>query len=200
MVVFADRKSWIFDLDNTLADSAIDFTDIRQKLGLPLGRPILEEIDTRPAAEAAALHRRLAALERDYARRATPLAGAEALLAGLAGAGARLGILTRNSRDNAFETLQVCGLTSFFAERDVLGRDEAAPKPDPEGIVKLLANWQAGPQTAVMVGDYRFDLEAGRSAGVATVYYDPQQSGLWNEWADARVQDHGQLLALAQSR
>ena len=28
---------WIFDLDNTLADSAIDFNAMRQELGLPLG-------------------------------------------------------------------------------------------------------------------------------------------------------------------
>ena len=40
---------WIFDLDNTLADSAIDFNAIRQELGLPLGKGMLEEIDTRPA-------------------------------------------------------------------------------------------------------------------------------------------------------
>ena len=47
-------ESWIFDLDNTLADSAIDFNAMRQELGLPLGKGMLEEIDTRPAAEAAA--------------------------------------------------------------------------------------------------------------------------------------------------
>ena len=57
---------WIFDLDNTLADSAIDFDAMRRELDLPLGKPILEEIDTRPAAEAAALHKRLEELERAY--------------------------------------------------------------------------------------------------------------------------------------
>ena len=58
---------WIFDLDNTLADSAIDFDAMRRALDLPLGKPILEEIDTRPAAEAAALHKRLEELEHAYA-------------------------------------------------------------------------------------------------------------------------------------
>ena len=76
---------WIFDLDNTLADSAIDFDAMRRALDLPLGKPILEEIDTRPAAEAAALHKRLEELERAYALRATPLPGTHALLAALAG-------------------------------------------------------------------------------------------------------------------
>ena len=187
---------WIFDLDNTLADSAIDFDAMRRALDLPLGKPILEEIDTRPAAEAAALHKRLEELERAYALRATPLPGAQALLAALAERGCPRGILTRNSRANALATLAGCGLAGFFAADHVLGRDEAAPKPDPAGVQKLLAAWDAAPASAVMVGDFRYDLEAGRRAGVATIYYDPQDQGLWTDSADIRVQSHTELLTL----
>ena len=187
---------WIFDLDNTLADSAIDFDAIRRALDLPLGKPILEEIDTRPAAEAAALHKRLEELERAYALRATPLPGAQALLAALAERGCPRGILTRNSRANALATLAGCGPAGFFAADHVLGRDEAAPKPDPAGVQKLLAAWDAAPASAVMVGDFRYDLEAGRRAGVATIYYDPQDQGLWTDRADIRVQSHAELLTL----
>jgi len=187
---------WIFDLDNTLADSAIDFDAMRRALDLPLGKPILEEIDTRPAAEAAALHKRLEELERAYALRATPLPGAQALLAALAERGCPRGILTRNSRANALATLAGCGLAGFFAADHVLGRDEAAPKPDPAGVQKLLAAWDAAPASAVMVGDFRYDLEAGRRAGVATIYYDPQDQGLWTDRADIRVQSHTELLIL----
>ena len=187
---------WIFDLDNTLADSAIDFDAMRRALDLPLGKPILEEIDTRPAAEAAALHKRLEELERAYALRATPLPGGQALLAALAERGCPRGILTRNSRANALATLAGCGLAGFFAADHVLGRDEAAPKPDPAGVQKLLAAWDAAPASAVMVGDFRYDLEAGRRAGVATIYYDPQDQGLWTDSADIRVQSHTELLIL----
>ena len=187
---------WIFDLDNTLADSAIDFDAMRRALDLPLGKPILEEIDTRPAAEAAALHKRLEELERAYVLRATPLPGAQALLAALAERGCPRGILTRNSRANALATLAGCGLAGFFAADHVLGRDEAAPKPDPAGVQELLAAWDAAPASAVMVGDFRYDLEAGRRAGVATIYYDPQDQGLWTDSADIRVQSHTELLTL----
>jgi HAD superfamily hydrolase (TIGR01509 family) len=187
---------WIFDLDNTLADSAIDFNAMRQDLGLPLDKPILEEIDTRPTAEAAELHRHLAEIERGFALRATPLPGVHEILSALAKRGARLGILTRNSRANALETLAVCDLAEFFDPARVLGRDEAAPKPDPEGIHKLLAAWDAAPDTAVMVGDFRYDLEAGRRAGAATIYYDAQNQDLWTADADIRVQSHAELLTL----
>lgn len=194
--MLANFAHWIFDLDNTLADSAIDFNAMRQKLGLPLDKGMLEEIDARPAAEAAVLRRRLAALEREYALRAQPLPGVHALLTSLGQRGARLGILTRNNHANALQTLAVCNLAEFFEPAHVLGRDEAAPKPDPEGVYKLLAAWDAAPETAVMVGDFRFDIEAGRRAGATTVYYDALNQDLWTAKADFRVQSHAELLAL----
>ena len=187
---------WIFDLDNTLADSSIDFNAMRQQLGLPLDQDILAAINARPTAEATVLRRRLAELEREYALHARPLPGAHALLTSLVKRSARLGILTRNSHANALQTLAVCNLAKFFDPAHVLGRDEAAPKPDPDGIRKLLAAWGAAPETAVMVGDFRYDLEAGRRAGVTTLYYDATGQDLWTAEADFRVQSHAELLAL----
>lgn len=194
--MLADFTHWIFDLDNTLANSAIEFDAMRQQLGLPLGQDILAAIDARPAAQAAGLRHRLAAIEREYALRAQPLPGVHALLTSLISRGARLGILTRNSHANALQTLAVCELAAFFDPAYILGRAEAAPKPDPDGIRKLLAAWGAAPATAVMVGDFRYDLEAGRRAGVATIYYDALGQDLWP--ADFRVQSHAELLALVR--
>ncbi|MCY4603773.1 MAG: HAD hydrolase-like protein, partial [Gemmatimonadetes bacterium] len=110
---------------------------------------------------------------------------------------ARLGILTRNNHANALQTLAVCDLAEFFDPAHVLGRDEAAPKPDPDGIHKLLAAWGAAPATAVMVGDFRYDLKAGRRAEVTTIYYDATGQDLWTSEADFRVQSHAELLALS---
>ncbi len=78
-------------------------------------------------------------------------------------------------------------------------RDEAAPKPDPEGILVLLAAWNATPESTVMVGDFRYELEAGRRAGVATIYYDDQQQDLWTAAADFRVRSHTELLTLIRA-
>ena len=200
MLAFHQRTHWIFDLDNTLANSAIDFDAMRQTLGLPLGKSILEEIDNRPAAEAAQLRSHLAVLERNFARRAAPLEGAHNLLTALTKRKAQLGILTRNSRANALETLAVCNLADFFLPHYVLGRDEAAPKPDPAGILKLLAAWNTTPDTAVMVGDFRYDLEAGNRAGVATIYIDVEDENRWTAQASARVKSHAELITLIQEK
>jgi len=178
---------WIFDLDGTLTRAVHDFEAIRAELDLPPGRPLLEALAELPDADAARRFERLDAIELDLARGAQPAAGAAELLQGLEERGARCGIVTRNSLENARETLRAAGLEHFFSQSAIIGRDEAAPKPDPHGIQTLLDQWGAGAHDAVMVGDHRFDLQAGRAAGVVTVYVDGSESYQYAEHADHRV-------------
>ncbi len=188
------RPYWIFDMDGTLTVAVHDFDAIRGELGLRPKLPILEQIAEAPQARARGLLARLDEIELALARQAQAADGAHALLERLCARGARLGIVTRNSFANALETLRVCELARFFAPECVLGREAAAPKPDPEGIRRLLAHWRAEPDQAVMVGDYRYDLLAGRAAGTATVYVDPERGFPFAEHADVSVDS---LVALA---
>ena len=191
-----DRRGyWIFDMDGTLTVAVHDFDAIRAELGLAPKQPILEQLALLPEAEARALYARLDELELELARGARAAEGAERLLESLAGRGTQLGILTRNSFANALETLRACGLAKYFAPACVLGREAAAPKPDPQGIRRLLSHWRAEPHQAVMVGDYRFDLLAGRAAGTATVYVDTEREFPFAEHADVSVDS---LVALAE--
>ena len=163
------RRYWIFDMDGTLTVAVHDFDAIRAELGLPEDRPILEALAALPDAESAPLYRQLDEIELELARSARAEVGARELLQALQERGRRLGILTRNSLPNALETLRACGLERFFDPACVLGRDEAAPKPDPDGIRRLLARWSADPEEGLMIGDCLFDLMAGRTAWLGTV-------------------------------
>jgi phosphoglycolate phosphatase-like HAD superfamily hydrolase len=107
-----------------------------------------------------------------------------------------MGILTRNSRRNALVTLDVCNLLEFFQPECILGRESAAPKPSPAGVEMLLKTWDARPEQAVMCGDFRYDLEAGRNAGTATVYVDIDDEDEWTQQADFRVLNLGELEKL----
>ena len=169
-------RYWIFDMDGTLTHAIHDFDAIRDELGLPEGRTILESIAERPADEAKRLHERLQEIEWELVQHTTAQPGAARLLEGLRERDCRLGILTRNSRKNALETLRVCELLQYFHEVDVLGRDCAAPKPHPDGIQLLLKRWDGVPEESVMIGDYIHDLEAGRRAGVKTIFADYDNS------------------------
>jgi HAD superfamily hydrolase (TIGR01509 family) len=189
------RRQWIFDLDGTLTVAVHDFDDLRRSLGLPLAVPILEAIAGLEPAAAARTIRRLDAMELALAERARPQPDAQAMLATLQARGCRLGIVTRNSEANAAVTLQVAGLARFFAPRDVIGRESCPPKPSPEGVTHLLARWEAAGADAVMVGDYLYDLQAGRAAGTGTVLFDAQAAYRWREHADLCID---RLAALTQ--
>jgi len=80
-----------------------------------------------------------------------------------------------------------------------LGRDDALAKPDPQGVNLLLNQWQARPDEAVMVGDFRYDLEVGRAAGVTTIHVDPKRDREWPELTDLRVGTLAELYKLLRA-
>ena len=136
-------------------------------------------------------------MEIALARKARPAAGALELLDGLNRRGVPIGILTRNNRRNALAALAAIGALEMFCDEFILGRDEATPKPDPAGIVKLLGAWNCRPDNATMVGDYRLDLEAGRSAGCYTVHVSAGRRERWPELTDLHLSNLRDLSRLA---
>jgi HAD superfamily hydrolase (TIGR01509 family) len=189
-----DLRFWIFDLDGTLTVPTHDFEELREQLELPPGRGILEALAELPAEIAADRHRRLEQWERRHALLATAQPGASELLAELEKRGARRGVLTRNTFDNAWLTLEACGLDAYFSRHEVLGREAAAAKPSPDGVNQLLALWSARPEQAVMAGDYLFDLEAARAAGVRTLYLDESGTFPHRALADHAIRAWAEVL------
>src|SRR6185369_6503655 len=195
------RRCWIFDLDGTLTVPVHDFPAIRSALGMTdSDSDILRFLAALPPAEAAVRHGRLIEIEYELAGKTAAAPGAGRLLDQLFRRGTRVGILTRNTREIALHTLGQIGLKGYFTPDDILGRDEAAPKPHPEGIEKLLASWGSAPDKTVMVGDYLFDLQVGRAAGTATIHVDSSGAFRWPELADMLVETLEELAeALTQA-
>jgi len=181
-------------MDGTLTVSQHDFEAIRESLGLPSGQAILESLAQLPDAEAAPIHEKLDQIELEIAQEAQAQPGAIALLSALQAQGKQIGILTRNTRPGADATLAASGLTHFFEPAHVLSRHCCAPKPSPDGINHLLRLWGSSAENAVMVGDYVFDLEAGRNAGTATVHLDVTGAFPWPEQTDVKISTLGELL------
>jgi len=193
-VFWRERRCWIFDLDGTLTVAVHDFDAIRAELALPVGRGILEALAALPEHEARERFVRLEVIERELALRARPADGAADLLDALTRRGARLGLLTRNGHAIALDTLSAAGLARFFEPAHVIGREAAAPKPSPEGVLLLLSTWGAPPDDAVVVGDHGSDLVAGRAAGAATIHVDTAGAFRWPEHADHCVRSLAELL------
>jgi len=192
----SSSSCWIFDLDGTLTLPVHDFNFIRRELAIPDGADILGHLDALPPDESGRRRRRLDEIEHELACRAEAAPGALELLALLQSVGVRLGILTRNSCEIALLTLQAIGADSFFIADHVLGRDEVPPKPDPAGILYLLDRWESDPDRSVMVGDYLFDLLAGRAAGSLTVHVGRPDGQRWPVASDIMVTDLVELAGM----
>ncbi|WNW11998.1 HAD family hydrolase [Pseudomonas sp. DTU_2021_1001937_2_SI_NGA_ILE_001] len=190
-------RHWVFDMDGTLTVPVHDFPAIKRALEIPPQADILGHLASLPAAEAAAKHAWLLEHERELALGSRPAAGAVELVRELAGRGYRLGILTRNARELAHITLAAIGVADCFAVQDVLGRDEATPKPDPAGLLKLANAWDVAPQRMVMIGDHLHDLSCGRAAGARTVLVNLPDNP-WPDYSDWHLPDCFALRALLQ--
>jgi len=188
VAAFLQRRHWVFDMDGTLTIAVHDFAAIREELGIPEGQPIVKTLNALPDEQAQPLRQRLQEIEEDLARQAQPALGVRDLLAALKLRGCRMGILTLNSKENAWLTLETLGLAEFFEPDAVLGRwCLENPKPHPDGIHQLLDFWSADPNDAVMVGDFLWDLKTGRAAGLPTVHVDRSETFPWPELTDLPV-------------
>ena len=131
----APIRHWVFDMDGTLTVAVHDFAAIRVALEIPAEDDILHHLAALPAEVAAAKHAWLMEHERELALNARPAPGAIELVRELHERGHQLGVLTRNAHALALLTLEAIGLGDCFATQDILGRDEAPPKPHPGGAL-----------------------------------------------------------------
>ncbi|WP_225561562.1 HAD-IA family hydrolase [Rhodanobacter sp. DHB23] len=192
--VLAARRHWVFDLDGTLTVAVHDFAAIRRALGIRADEDILAHIAALPAHEADAKRAWLLGHEHALAQASRPADGAVNLVRLLAARGCRLGILTRNLRELALLSLEAIGLADCFDPADVLGREDAPPKPDPAGLHRLAGHWAVEPARLAMVGDYAYDLACARAAGAQAVLVSLPRNP-WPDLADWHFTDCGTLAA-----
>lgn len=170
-------RAVIFDLDGTLTEPLLDFDSIRADLGLADG-PILEQLAGAPAAERARADAILRRHEDDAIERAVLADGCPELLALLRERGVPHGILTRNTR---------AAVTRFCVRFDlpfdaVFTREDGPPKPSPAGVLELCRRFGVTPEEALVVGDFKFDVLAGRAAGSRTVLVASEPPENLDEW------------------
>jgi HAD superfamily hydrolase (TIGR01549 family) len=156
-------RAVIFDMDGTVTRPYLDFRAIRAAIGVP--EPLLENMLALP--EGADRERAFAILDRfeEEAAEASELNdGAQEVLSFLALRGIPSGLVTRNSRRSTDRVLAKHGLAFGM----VVTREDAPAKPRPEPIWMICEKLGVRPPDALMVGDFKFDIAAGRNAGTRT--------------------------------
>jgi HAD superfamily hydrolase (TIGR01509 family) len=159
-------KAVIFDLDGTITQPFFDFDAIRREMGFePDAGPILELMEKMTPQQREDAERILLSHEEKAVAESTLNPGARETLDALRQMGIRIGILTRNKRDNVFAVADKHGL-KFDA---VVGREEGPVKPDAFGVEYLCRQFGVKPQETLVVGDYLFDLLCAKAAGAVSV-------------------------------
>jgi HAD superfamily hydrolase (TIGR01509 family) len=88
------------------------------------------------------------------------------------------GILTRNTREAVERFSARFGLS--FAS--CYTREDGPPKPSPAGVLALCERFGVPPAEVLTVGDFKFDVLAGRAAGCRTVLVTPEPPANLDEW------------------
>jgi len=200
----------VFDLDGTLVDSAADLASavnatlariaptapplpldrIRSFVGHGAGTLVARSLE-----EAGLPHRPEDVLSLYLEVYRGRMLETTALYPGVAEAldalrGHALAVLTNKPGDMSRAILEGLGVASRFAR--ICGpEDVPRRKPDPAGLLWLMADAGVGPRATAMVGDSPVDVRTGRAAGVLTVgvSYGLDPEGLRAEPPDAMLDD-----------
>ncbi|GAA3689150.1 HAD family hydrolase [Arthrobacter ginkgonis] len=184
-------RSVLFDLDGTLVDPAGAITGgIRHALlssGIPdpgqalldtlVGPPLAHGLMTVPGMTEARLPAVIRDYRSEYSRhgifRSRPYPGIPGLLDGLRAAGITLAVATSKPEHIALALLEAQGLLDKFdAVRGAAAaeQDSLAEGPGKGHIVRAaLEALDAGPDTAVMVGDRHFDVQGATVCGLECI-------------------------------
>jgi phosphoglycolate phosphatase len=115
--------------------------------------------------------------------------------------GRTLAVLTNKPGDFSRTILEGLGIAGRFA-RIWGGGDVPAKKPDPAGLLALVAALDAKPDEAVLVGDSAVDVRTARAAGIVSIGvrygFDPE--GLERERPDVQIDDVRSLVSVVETR
>ncbi len=183
-------KGIVFDLDGTLANTFLDFSQMCLEAGLPIGTKILEHCaalnDEVKAAEILAI---VESHEMIGAQRAEWILDAEFILRKFYQANIPMAIVTRNMRQAAKITIDKLKIPIDF----VITREDCLPKPDPEGLLIVAKTWGLSPADLIYVGDYQFDLIAAKNAGMKSCLLANQRNQHFFPMADKIINNFVEL-------
>lgn len=177
----AGASGFLLDWDGVIAETKLDFSGIREKYYGGRRAMLLEDAWTLAPDARRAMLKELMALEMAGAEGAEPVPGAFELLKWLNKNDIPYCILSRNCLDVIRRGAEVIGLE---LPPQTWGRDNMEwVKPDPRALLAAAAAIGAEPRRCVYVGDFLYDLQGARRAGMRAVLVQRDEPA-WSCWAD----------------
>ena len=197
-------KAVIFDLDDTLVYSGIDYKGMKRSLinflveagvdpdllseempNIEIFRVALEHLRDRGLSEdkikrifgeANAI---LDRAEMESLGRARLMDGALEILKALKRLELKIGIVTNGCRRYAAEIIKVSSLDDYIDA--LIARDDVpSPKPSPDHLLKALEVLGVSAEEAIFVGDHWIDALCAKNAGIKFILFN-NRGGCWEE-------------------
>lgn len=186
-------RAIVFDLDNTLVSSNMDFKWLREQIGCPLDSDLLAYVDDMACPEKSAqAHQLILQHEMDDAVHSFPMPGCETLLRFIKDQALHTAIITRNcevaaSRKVAHNQLDITRIIS---------REHFPPKPAPDSLLALASEWSLQPHQVLYVGDYLYDLQAAFNASMPSCLVTNGQPSAFDTHASVVVTRLDELVPI----
>ncbi len=189
-VNLAQFRTVLFDLDGTLVETHIDFSEMRRGVRGIISRYIEEEdsiredmdilqaivsacdyLESRGEHHAAVSLKKEAdglmeKMENSQCAHPTNIPLARELLMELKSRRVNVCVVTRNNRNVALKLMAQCNLPYDL----LLAREDIPhPKPHPDHLLRGIHLSGGEPASSCMVGDHWMDISAGKKAGISTV-------------------------------
>lgn len=174
-------KGIFFDLDGTLVDSNLNFSKIKEEIGISHDQMILEYIEK--LTDKKEIERAREIVHRHEligAESSTLLPGVKEFLEELNSLNIYTSIITRNSKAVAELTVKKHDLNFSY----VISRDDFPPKPDPSSLNFLLNEFKLTPDISCYIGDYIFDLQTAKNAHVKAGLFINEKNQQFIEHSD----------------
>ncbi|MCP4955299.1 MAG: HAD family hydrolase [Photobacterium aquimaris] len=187
----------IFDLDNTLVSSALDFDWLRQQLGCSADTDLLQYIDEIPNISLRKqLQQTVIDDELADARQSTVMPQCQQLLSYLKQQNIPTAVVTRNCAQAAI--LKINHHKLQF--KHIVSREDFAPKPAPDALVYIAEQWQLAPQNILYVGDYVYDLQAAYRANMPSCLVTNGENLPFTQQASIVIQSLGGLIKVLRQQ
>lgn len=176
-------KGVLFDLDGVIVENMLDFKRISEQIFGEVKFPLLENISQiKDEEEKKRAHFILNAHEQRAANRCQLKEGINQVIKFLDRYNIKKGVITRNSRNS----VSVIVHRFNFRFDALISREDAPPKPAKEPVILACKKMNLPPTHVLLLGDYKFDMMAGKKAGVRTVLLR-NNSQLSSPYADKTV-------------
>ncbi|ANU38779.1 HAD-IA family hydrolase [Vibrio scophthalmi] len=190
-------RAIVFDLDNTLVSSNMDFTWLRNQVGCPQHLDLLSYTNSIDCPNQRAIaQQQILNHEINDAQRSHTMPGCRDLLTFIEHQALHTAIITRN----CLQAAQLKVSHNKLNITRIISREHYPPKPSPLSLLALADDWQITADELLYVGDHLYDLEAAANAQMPSCLVTHGQSSAFSDSASVVVEQLNDLVRLLERR